>query len=99
MAGHLDKLAEELAEFAQAEGNESEREAEFGDIVFVLAGIGRRLGIDAEQALRLANAKFRRRFGEVERLASERAVSLRDLSESDLLDLWATAKRNVDSSA
>jgi uncharacterized protein YabN with tetrapyrrole methylase and pyrophosphatase domain len=99
MAGHLDKLAEEIAEFADAQGNEPEREAEFGDIVFVLAGIGRRLGIDAEQALRLANAKFRRRFGEVERLASERDASLRDLPEAELLSLWATAQRNVDSSA
>ncbi len=82
--GPLDKLAEEIGEFARAEGAAA-REDEFGDILFVIASIGQRLGIDAEQALRGANAKFRRRFGEVERLARERNVSP--------LGLWDEVKR------
>jgi tetrapyrrole methylase family protein/MazG family protein len=60
--GPLDKLVEELREFAHAE-KPAEREDEFGDILFVVVNVADHLGIDAEQALRAANAKFRRRFG------------------------------------
>ncbi|MCL4242500.1 MAG: nucleoside triphosphate pyrophosphohydrolase, partial [Dehalococcoidia bacterium] len=50
------------------------------------------LGIDAEQALRRANQKFRGRFGEVERLASERGLDLKDLDLAGLDGLWDEAK-------
>jgi tetrapyrrole methylase family protein/MazG family protein len=89
--GPLAKLTEEVGEFARADGA-SEREDEFGDILFVLANIAQRLGIDAEQALRLANTKFRRRFGEVERLASESGIDLKDLDLAGLDRLWDEAK-------
>ena len=69
--GPLEKLHEELAEFARAEGA-AERADEFGDVLFVLVNVADHLGLDAEQALRGANDKFRRRFGAVERLAGER---------------------------
>ncbi len=89
--GPLDKLAEEIGEFARAVGSD-DREDEFGDVLFVIANIAQRLDIDAEQALRRANDKFRRRFGIVERLATEEG---RDMKEMDLpaLDaLWDRAK-------
>ena len=37
---------------------------EFGDLLFVLVNVARKRGIEAEAALRAANAKFRRRFGQ-----------------------------------
>ena len=86
--GPLEKLVEEISEFARAEGT-AEREDEFGDILYVVALIGQRLGIDAEQALRGANAKFRGRFGEVERLARVRAIPGEDL---DFSGLWSEVK-------
>ena len=89
--GPLEKLAEEIAELARAEGA-GEQEDEFGDILFVLANIGQRLGVDAEQALRRANDKFRRRFGEVERLAGERNLDLKELDLARLDALWDEAK-------
>jgi tetrapyrrole methylase family protein/MazG family protein len=89
--GPLEKLREEIDEFAHAEG-EAEREDEFGDVLFVVANIAQRLGIEAEQALRHANEKFRRRFGEVERLAAEEQVDLRDLDITGLDALWDRAK-------
>ncbi|MCC6383101.1 MAG: nucleoside triphosphate pyrophosphohydrolase, partial [Dehalococcoidia bacterium] len=52
--GPLEKLREEVEEFARADGAEA-REDEFGDILFVLANVAQRLGVDAEQALRRAN--------------------------------------------
>ncbi|MBI2767951.1 MAG: nucleoside triphosphate pyrophosphohydrolase [Chloroflexi bacterium] len=89
--GPLAKLAEEVQEFSRAEGA-AERADEFGDILFVLANIAQRLDIDAEQALRLANAKFRRRFGRVERLAAENGTDLKDLDLDGLDRLWDQAK-------
>jgi tetrapyrrole methylase family protein / MazG family protein len=89
--GPLEKLAEEIGEFARA-GNADEREDEFGDVLFVVANIAQRLGIDAEQALRRANDKFRRRFGIVERLAAEAGQDLKELDLAGLDRLWDRAK-------
>jgi len=93
--GPLEKLREEIGEFARASGA-AEREDEFGDILFVLANIGQRLGIDAEQALRLANAKFRRRFSRVEALAEERGADMTELELPALDALWDEAKRQLE---
>ena len=46
---------------------DAERAEEFGDLLFVLVNVARRHGIEAEAAVRAANAKFRRRFASVER--------------------------------
>jgi tetrapyrrole methylase family protein / MazG family protein len=89
--GPLDKLAEEIGEFARAVGD-NEREDEFGDVLFVIANIAQRLDIDAEQALRRANDKFRRRFGTVERLASEDGLDMKAMDLPALDALWDRAK-------
>ncbi len=89
--GPLEKLAEEIREFAKSE-TADQREDEFGDILFVLANVAQRLGIDAEAALRRANEKFRRRFAKVEALARERGLDLRDLDLAGLDALWEEAK-------
>lgn len=90
--GPLDKLAEEIREFARAEAGDGDREDEFGDILFVIANIAQRLGVDAEQALRRANEKFRRRFGRLEALANERGLDLKQLNLAELDALWDEAK-------
>ena len=89
--GILEKVAEELAELAAAR-NASERTEEFGDLLLVIVNVGRRLGIEAEPALRAANRKFRNRFGHVERLVAERGVAMRDLDFAALDELWDAAK-------
>lgn len=89
--GPLDKLREEIGEFARA-ADAGERADEFGDILFVLVNIADHLGMEAEQALRGANAKFRRRFAGVERLARERNLDLKDLDLAALDALWDEAK-------
>ncbi len=91
--GPLAKLVEEVGEFARADTiGDGDREDEFGDILFVVANIAQRLAIDAEQALRRANEKFRRRFGAVERLADERRLDLKVLDLAGLDALWDEAK-------
>ncbi len=89
--GVLDKVAEELAELAHAPGGR-ERHEEFGDLLFVAVNVGRKLGIEPEAALRAANAKFRARFGRVERMVSERGQAMRDLDFATLDQLWDAAK-------
>jgi tetrapyrrole methylase family protein/MazG family protein len=89
--GVLDKVREEAQEIATARDDGHRRE-EFGDLMMVLVNLGRKLGIDAEGAVRAASAKFAARFAHVERLAAERAVELRDLSLDQLDDLWEEAK-------
>jgi uncharacterized protein YabN with tetrapyrrole methylase and pyrophosphatase domain len=54
--------------------------------------VARKRGIEAEAAVRAANAKFRRRFGRVEVMAAERGVALRDLDFAALDELWDAAK-------
>ena len=65
---------------------------ELGDALAVLVNLGRRSGIDAEAALRTANEKFRRRFGDVERRAAARAIDLKSADFATLDALWDEAK-------
>lgn len=64
----LEKLAEELAELAEARavGGADHIAEEYGDLLLVVANLGRKLGLQPEEALRQANAKFERRFRAVE---------------------------------
>ena len=89
--GVLDKVAEEADELRQA-ADDAERAEEFGDLLFVLVNVARRRGIEAEAAVRAANAKFRRRFASVERGAAAQGVALRDLDFAALDALWDAAK-------
>jgi len=94
LEGVLAKVEEEVAEL-RAAANPAERAEELGDVLFVLVNVARRLGLEAEAALRSANDKFRRRFAVVERLAAERNVELRDLSFDELDALWDRAKEET----
>jgi MazG family protein len=89
--GVLDKVAEEADELRRA-ANDAERAEEFGDLLFVLVNVARRRGIEAEAAVRSANAKFKRRFASVERGAAAQGVALRDLDFAALDVLWDAAK-------
>ena len=96
----FDKLAEELTELKteiatpDAEPDrQSKIAAEFGDLLFVMANLARHLGVDPEDALRGANAKFTRRFASIEdRLAADGRTPLQStLAEMDRL--WDEAKQ------
>jgi MazG family protein len=89
--GVLDKVAEEADEL-RAAADQAATAEEFGDLLFVLVNLARRRGIEAEAAVRAANAKFRRRFTSVERAAGERGIALRDLDFDQLDALWDAAK-------
>ena len=96
-ASRLDKIAEELAELSEAcEDGERERaEDEFGDLLFMVVNVGRGMGLQAEDALRRANAKFERRFRAMERLAGgAEAFAALDLAGQEAL--WCEVKAGED---
>ena len=93
--GVIDKLAEEVGEFKRA-GSQEQRAQEFGDVLFTLANIARRMGIDLEAALREANRRFYRRFTCMEELCRQRGLDFAKLSFADQNTLWEEAKKKVD---
>ncbi len=86
----FDKVREELAEL-EAEidtpDNKQRQEEEFGDLLFILANLGRRLKIDPEEALRKANTKFVRRFSRIEEMYVEEGRTM-GVEELDVLDAY-----------
>ncbi len=88
--GPREKLAEELAELEAA--SEDERLMEAGDVLFVAVNIVRRYGVDAEQALQASNAKFERRFREMERLAAADGKEFAQLSLEQQEAYWQAVK-------
>lgn len=89
----IDKLVEEVREFKQSTGEQ--QPYEFGDILFVLVNIARRMGIDSEAALREANMRFYQRFTCMEEICRRRGVNFADLSFDEQNQLWEEAKREV----
>ncbi|KCZ94649.1 nucleoside triphosphate pyrophosphohydrolase [Hyphomonas johnsonii] len=91
----FDKLIEETQEVkdAIASGNRDDIEDEVGDLLFVAANLGRRLGIDPEVALRRANAKFERRFKAMEQTASDNGEDFAGLTLDEQESYWQRVKR------
>jgi MazG family protein len=88
----LEKLHEEVAELADAPSNEAALE-ELGDILFNVVNYARYLGLDAEDALRAAGHKFRRRFGGVEQLvAAQGKDTMKGMTRDELMALWGQVK-------
>jgi len=90
----IDKLAEEVTEIKQAP-NQQEKAKEFGDLLFTISNIARRLDIDLEMALRWANQRFCHRFAYMEEICRERGVNLGSLSLDEQNALWEEAKRKL----
>ena len=91
----LEKLHEELAEFDAARRGTSQEdlEGELGDMLFVLVNLARFVKVDPEQALRKTNAKFRRRFGHIERRLGEQGKSPEEATLTEMDALWEESKR------
>jgi MazG family protein len=93
-----DKVAEELAEVREAAAlagasPSPELVEEIGDLLFAAANLARKLDVDAEAALRAANAKFERRFRGMESLARRRGQVFAELGLEAQEKLWQEVKR------
>ena len=92
--GVLDKVIEETEELREAAARDDRRHGPRSSATCCSSWSTSpaSAGMEAEAAMRAANAKFRRRFGSVERQAADRGVALRDLDFAALDALWDTAK-------
>lgn len=95
--GVLDKIIEEAQEITQAT-TLPDMESEVGDLLFSVVNLARWRKIDPESALRATNARFKRRFRQMEQFAKARGQNLADLSIQQLDALWAEAKASSGSS-
>jgi len=97
----IDKIVEEVRELSEAQqaNDHAHLAEEYGDMLFVIANLGRHLNIDPEEALRSANSKFTRRFRFIETELKKRGKSPEqsDLNEMDAL--WDAAKEQEKSKA
>lgn len=95
--GALEALECEIKELkeAMAKGKENETFEEMGDVLFSCVNVSRFLKVDPELALTASNEKFIRRFLEVERLAKEKDINMKEKSIEELDELWRQAKINL----
>ena len=91
------KLDEEIAELrvAAESGDPAVVRMELGDVLFSVVNVARKLGLDAETALRGAADKFVARFTRVQQLATQRGVDLAACDLTQLDALWDEAKRQL----
>jgi MazG family protein len=91
--GPAAKVREELAE-VEAETEAGRLDHEIGDLLFSVINLARKVGVHPGPALERANARFRERFGVVERLAAERGIELHGAGLEVLDQLWEEAKKS-----
>lgn len=89
----VDKIEEEVAELRGATHESRQRaEEEMGDLLFSIANLARKLGIDPESALRKANEKFTKRFSALEAVFDARGRSIHDASLEEMEAVWQDVK-------
>jgi MazG family protein len=96
----VDKIEEEVAELRRevqsgATGDLSRAEEEMGDLLFAIANLSRKLGIEPEAALRRANEKFTSRFDAVEQAFVARNQSMSDASLDEMEAEWQKVKSGL----
>jgi ATP diphosphatase len=90
----LEKLDEEVQELRAelSDADPTRLTDELGDMLFVLANLARKLGLDPETCLRHANEKFSRRFNAMERDFAAQAQGLSELSLDEMEAGWQRVK-------
>jgi ATP diphosphatase len=96
-AGAIGKLREELdeldAELDATGGADAARiRDEFGDVLFSLVNVARKLDMDPEAVLRQANAKFENRFTHMENALADAGRSMEEASLDEMMRHWDAAK-------
>jgi tetrapyrrole methylase family protein/MazG family protein len=87
------KVHEEIDELKSAEPGTPEAEDELGDLLFTVVNLARKMGIDAESALRRNCSKFVRRFEHMEDAAASAGRPLEDLDLAEWETYWGQAKQ------
>jgi MazG family protein len=92
------KIEEEVAELraelrSGAPGNRDRAEEEMGDLLFAIANLSRKLGIEPESALRQANDKFTRRFSAMEARLRATGKPLSGFTLQEMETEWGRVKQ------
>jgi MazG family protein len=88
----IQEEVDELREVVEGSRDRERAEEEMGDLLFAMANLARKLGIEPETALRKANEKFTARFNTLERAVAESGRTMRDMSLDELEQEWQRAK-------
>ena len=91
------KIREEIAELEQAIAREGTArvEEEMGDLLFAIANLARKLGVESESALRKANQKFSERFRKVEQAFESKGRTIHDATLEEMEAAWQRVKSNA----
>ena len=87
VAGAWTKVYEEIREIKSLKSKPKIKE-EIGDLLFAVANVARKLGIDAEEALQNSTSKFMRRFGEIEKRLKGKKMTLEEMDK-----IWNEVKK------
>ena len=90
----IQEEVDELREVVDAEGavDQARAEEEMGDLLFSIAQLSRRLGIEPETALRKADDKFTKRFGKLEQSVANSGRAMKDMTLDELEAEWQRQK-------
>lgn len=90
----ISKVEEELSELRHeiTQNNVEKAEEELGDLLFVLANLGRYLKIDAEESARKANNKFIKRYNGMVEDSKLKNKEFRNLTLNEMMNLWQDQK-------
>jgi tetrapyrrole methylase family protein/MazG family protein len=90
--GAVDALREEVEELAATTGDAEHAEEEVGDVLFATVALARKLGVDAESALRRTVRSFAERYERFVELAAERGIDVESADEGELRSLFREAR-------
>ncbi|MGE5244512.1 MAG: nucleoside triphosphate pyrophosphohydrolase [Betaproteobacteria bacterium] len=90
------KMREEVEELAEVVAEEpidaARAEEELGDLLFAVANLSRKLGLEPESALRKANEKFTARFEAMEQAITSSGRQMREMTLEELETEWQAVK-------
>jgi ATP diphosphatase len=90
----IQEEVDELREVVEAPGplDQARAEEEMGDLLFTIANLSRKLGIEPETALRKANDKFTKRFGAIESSVAGSGRAMKNMTLEEMESEWQRAK-------
>ena len=95
-AGVMDKIEEEVRELREALSQNATRASEeLGDVLFSIANLARKLNLEPEAALRMANEKFSSRFAALEADLESRGSSVHAATTDEMEAAWQRVKEQT----
>lgn len=92
-----EKVKEEINEFEDVSksDNDAKIEEELGDLLFSIVNYTRFMGINPENALRVTNEKFIKRFTYIEKKLAESGIKITDSNLEQMDKLWEESKKVI----